>query len=84
MPIKIGRQTFYTTGEIQQLFGVTRVTIRKAIKKGRLKAIDLGRKPLIEEKDLKRFLEESYRRNMVRRTKKLKRKKGEGDQVSIP
>jgi excisionase family DNA binding protein len=54
--VKIEGITFYTIEQTAKLLGVSSLTVRNYIKRGRLKGTRVGRPILITERDIKLFL----------------------------
>jgi len=69
MPLKV-TGTLYTLEEAKRVFGVTRETLWKAIKRGDLPAIRYAYRVFVKEEDLIKWKAEKYRADMVRRKKK--------------
>lgn len=53
-------EKFYTTDEVASVCRVTVWTVREWIKDGKLKGLKRGRSYLINENDLKAYLEEQH------------------------
>lgn len=51
-------EKFYKTDEVGALFGVSKWTVYRLIKKGKLKAIKVGRQFRVAAEDLKKFLKD--------------------------
>ncbi len=49
---------FYKTEEVGAFFGVSKWTVYRLIKKGKLKAVKVGRQLRVAAEDLKKFLKE--------------------------
>ena len=69
MPLKV-TGTLYTLEEAKRVFGVTRETLWKAIRRGDLPAIRYAYRVFVKEEDLIKWKAEKYRADMVRRKKK--------------
>ena len=54
-PIKLGGTTFYSTGELSKVSGITPQTIRKYLKSGKLKGKKVGGSWFVTESSLKKF-----------------------------
>ena len=48
-----------SVGEAAELFGISRWTVRSYIRDGKLKPVRLGRRVLVEETELERFVAEN-------------------------
>lgn len=79
MPLKVGKLTFYSPTEIEREFEITRVTVWKAIKTNRLKAQFVAGRPLIEKREIKRFLKHEYHSEKAFRKKRPKTEAGKAD-----
>lgn len=71
MPIVIGDMTAYDLKEIAKVMRISLQTIRVYVKKGVLKAVKVGSKLYVQEKDLKKIFETGTHKP----TRKEKRKK---------
>jgi len=60
MVIKLGDLTLYNLDEISKELGVTKATLRKYIKEGRLAAQKVGGRWLISEEALSEFFKKPY------------------------
>jgi excisionase family DNA binding protein len=56
MPIKIGRKKFYNVETLAKMLFVPVQTVRLYIRRGRIKALKVGRRYLISEEALEAFL----------------------------
>lgn len=57
MPVKIGTVTAYTVDELAEKFNSTKVTFRRYIREGKIRANKVGGRWYVTETALKEFLE---------------------------
>jgi len=55
--IKIGRKQFYNVEALSQMFNIPVETVRAYIRRNRLRAIKVGKRYLVSEENLQRFLD---------------------------
>jgi len=55
--IKIGRKQFYNVEALSGMFNIPVDTVRKYIRQGRVKAIKIGKRYLVSEENLQKFLD---------------------------
>lgn len=71
MGIKVGKLTLITLMEAQRKFGVSRVTLRRAINRGEIKVIAQNKNATyVKPEDVKRWIERHYRADMAERVRK--------------
>lgn len=57
MPIKIGRKKFYNVEALAKMLSIPVQTVRLYIRRGRIKALKIGRRYLVSEEALEAFLD---------------------------
>ena len=76
MSIKIGKTILITLSEAQRKFGVSRVTLRRAINRGEIKIVAQNKNATyVKPEDVRRWVEKFYNREMAERVKKRWQKK---------
>jgi len=70
LSIKVGKVTLITLTEAGKRFGVSYMTLHRAIKRGELKGIHLARRTLVKPEDVRKWVEKFYNREMAERVKK--------------
>ncbi|MEM3146946.1 MAG: helix-turn-helix domain-containing protein [Archaeoglobaceae archaeon] len=75
MSIKVGKVTLITLTEAEKQFGVSRMTLLRAIKRGELKGFSIVQRTLVKPEDVRKWVEKFYNREMAERAKKRWQKK---------
>lgn len=55
--IKIGKKQFYNAETLAEMLNIPADTVRKYIRQGRIKAIRVGKRYLVSEENLDKFLD---------------------------
>jgi len=55
--VKIGKKQFYNVEALSKMLKIPPETVRKYINRGRLKAIKIGKRYLVSEENLQKFLD---------------------------
>ncbi len=72
--MKVGKTTLILLTEAERLFGVSRVTLWRAIKAGKLKGFRVGAQTFVRPEEVAKWKEKHYRADMAARARKRQQK----------
>ena len=70
LSIKVGKTTLIMLTEAEKQFGVSRMTLLRAVKRGELEGIQIARRTFVKPEQVAKWVATKYRRDMAERAKK--------------